>query len=580
MPTILSQLDQAFRQAIHRAFSVDADPLVAASGNSQLADYQSNAAMALAKQLSAAGTKTNPREVAQKIVEAIDLSSIAEPPTIAGPGFINIRLLPGYLATYLASAAPPRLGIDAPANPLTVVIDYSSPNVAKEMAVHHLRSTVIGDAVCNVLEFVGHTVVRQNHLGDWGTQFGMLIALLQEGTTDAAVKIADLEGFYRAAKEKFDADPAFADRARQRVVALQAGDPEARKLWLQICDETRKHYQPIYQRLGVGLKPEHERGESFYNPRLPTVVTDLQAAGIAVESEGAIVSFPDGQGEGKAPLMIRKSDGGYGYGTTDLAAVRFRVNELHADRVIVFTDARQQQHFAHVYKTAASAGWAKHASLEHAPFGSMLGADGKPFKTRSGGTVKLAELLDEAEERALAVVKEKNPDMPEADLKNIARMIGIGAVKYADLSKDRTSDYVFTWDKMLSFDGNTAPYLQYAHARICSIFRKAELSPASLSPSDLTPSDLTLTEPTELALAKHIARFAEVLDAVVRDSRPHLLCTWLYELAGRFSAFYEQCDVLKAHGNTRNSRLLLANTTRSHLATGLRLLGIEAPEQM
>lgn len=575
MPTILSQLDLAFRQAIRRAFTVDAEPLVAASGNAQLADYQSNAAMALSKHLTASGTKSNPRQVAEQIVAAIDLSSIAEPPIIAGPGFINIRLLPAYLAAQLAKAAPPLLGVDAPAKPLTVVVDYSSPNVAKEMAVHHLRSTVIGDAVCNVLEFAGHTVVRQNHLGDWGTQFGMLIALLQDGTSDAAVKIADLESFYRVAKEKFDADPAFADRARQRVVALQAGDPEARKLWLQICDETRKHYQPIYQRLGVGLKPEHERGESFYNPQLATVVTDLQAAGIAVESEGAIASFPDGQAEGKAPLIIRKSDGGYGYGTTDLAAVRFRVNELRADRVIVFTDARQQQHFAHVYKTAAAAGWAKHASLEHAAFGSMLGADGKPFKTRSGGTVKLAELLDEAEERALAVVKEKNPDMPESDLKNIARMIGIGAVKYADLSKDRTSDYVFTWDKMLSFDGNTAPYLQYAHARICSIFRKAELSPASLA-----PSDLTLIEPTELALAKHIARFAEVLDMVARDSRPHLLCTWLYELAGRFSAFYEQCDVLKAQGNTRNSRLLLADTTRSHLATGLRLLGIEAPEQM
>ena len=579
MITFLAQIDRAFRLAIQQAFGVDADPLVASSGNPFLADYQSNAAMALSKQLSATGPKTNPREVAQKIVDKLDLASIAEPATIAGPGFINIKLLPSALVARLQSTRAPHLGLDAPATPLTVVVDYSSPNVAKEMHVGHLRSTVIGDAMCNVMEFLGHKVLRQNHLGDWGTQFGMLIALLQEsgpaGSCDAASKIADLEDFYRAAKQKFDADPAFADRARQQVVALQAGDPDVRKLWLQIVDETRKHFQPIYQRLGVKLRQEHERGESFYNPRLPGVVDELIKSGLAVESDGAIACFPDGQVEGKAPLIIRKSDGGFGYGTTDLAAVRFRVDELGAHRVMIFTDARQQQHFAQVFKISQLAGWARQTSLEHASFGSMLGADGKPFKTRTGGTVKLAELLDEAEERALAVVKEKNPDMPPAELQHIARMIGIGAVKYADLSKDRTSDYVFTWDKMLSFDGNTAPYLQYAHARICSIFRKADLDPASLD-----RASLHLTEPAEITLAKHIARFGEVLDLVARDIKPHLLCTWLYELAGKLSSFYEQCDVLKAEGNARQSRLVLVDITRDHLATGLGLLGIEAPQQM
>lgn len=594
MQTITAQLDAAFRKAIASVFGLEADPLIAPAGNEKFGDYQANAAMGLAKELAKRGEKTNPRAVAEKIKAALDLGDMASEISIAGPGFINVRLSPVWLDQQLAAvAADPRSGIDPVAKPQTVVVDYSGPNIAKELHVGHLRSTIIGDAVARILDFEGHKVIRQNHLGDWGTQFGMLIAYLEtrggkdsldfaserqeklsveERNTEEESLVSDLEVFYRSAKRLFDEDPGFQDKSRKRVVELQAGNPRVLELWKMIVDETRLHYQPLYERLGVQLRQEHERGESFYNPMLPDVVKDLRDKGIAIESEGAVVVPVEGF---ESPLIIEKTGGGYLYGTTDLAAVRYRVGTLHANRVIYFTDSRQSQHFAQVFAAAHKAGWDDAAALEHAPFGTMLGEDGKPFKTRTGGVVKLAELLDEAEERAYKLVTEKNPDLPEDQRQAIARAVGIGAVKYADLSKDRTSDYVFSFDKMLSLDGNTAPYLQYAYARIRSIFRKAG-GEAALAPGAI----IKLESPFEIALAKHILRLGEVLEVVARELKPHHLCSYLYELATRFSGFYENCPVIQSPEPLRSSRLLLCNRTARTLAQGLDLLGIEHPEQM
>ncbi|WP_428938836.1 arginine--tRNA ligase [Fontivita pretiosa] len=577
MPSIISQLDAAFRQAIRAAFDIDADPIVGLSQSENFGDYQSNAAMSLARLVSEkTGQKTSPRAVAEQIRARLNLGNMATEVTIAGPGFINVRLNPQWLAEQLLqAAADPRLGIPKTTSPQTVVVDYSGPNIAKQMHVGHLRSTIIGDAISRVLEFQGHNVIRQNHIGDWGTQFGMLIAYLLENQDwrNSAVHLSDLEEFYRRAKKRFDEDPAFEEESRQIVVRLQRGDPEILEAWRWIVNESRRHFQPIYQRLGVKLRPEDERGESFYNPMLPEVVRELLEKGIAVESEGAVVVFIDGPD--KSPLIIRKSDGGYLYGTTDLAAIRYRVNVLHADRIIYTHDSRQAQHFSQVFRTAQKASWTRGdaVKLEFAPFGTMLGEDGKPFKTRSGDTVKLADLLDEAEQRAYRLVTEKNPDLPEAQRRAIARAVGIGGVKYADLSKDRTSDYVFSWEKMLALDGNTAPYLQYAYARIRSIFRKA-------GTDEVRTDVLILQTPHEIALAKHLLRLCEVIDAVARDLKPHLLCTYLYELATRFSGFYENCPVLQSEQPLRSSRLLLADLTARTLALGLDLLGIEHPEQM
>lgn len=580
MQTIPTQLQQAFRSAIQSAFGIDADPMISVSQNEKFGDYQSNAAMGLARQVATqTGQKTNPRQVAETIKRHLDLGDMASELSIAGPGFINIRLNPAWLARQLAQAATDqRLGIEPVGTPQTVVVDYSGPNIAKELHVGHLRSTIIGDAVSRVIEFQGHNVIRQNHIGDWGTQFGMLITALRrrsggDGVGSAAPgHIEDLEAFYIRAKQAFDSDPAFQDESRKTVVRLQGGNDEELRLWRQIVDETRRHYQPIYQRLGVKLRPEHERGESFYNPLLSDVVKDLRARGIAQESEGATVVFTEGF---ENPVIIEKTGGGYLYATTDLAAIRYRVRELKADRVIYFVDARQSQHFAQVFTVARMASWAGNASLEHAAFGTMLGEDGKPFKTRTGGTVKLKELLDEAEERALAVVTQKNPELPEALRKQIASAVGIGAVKYADLSKDRISDYVFSFNKMLSLDGNTAPYLQYAYARIRSIFRKAagDAPQASAVP-------ITLESPFELALARHILRLGEIIELVSRELKPHHLCNYLYELATKFSGFYENCPVIQSPEPLRSSRLALCDLTARTLALGLDLLGIEHPEQM
>jgi arginyl-tRNA synthetase len=578
MQTISSQLDRIFRSAIQAAFGLDADPLISPSANDKFGDYQSNAAMGLSKLVAEkTGQKTNPRQVAEQIQSKLDLGDIASETSIAGPGFINVRLNPAWLGAQMTSLLPdPRLGVPPVPAPQTVVVDYSGPNIAKELHVGHLRSTIIGDALVRLLAFQGHTVIRQNHLGDWGTQFGMLIANLQDKAAGSnPIEIKDLDAFYVEAKKRFDAEPDFQTRARDNVVKLQSGDPAILAAWKQLVETTREHYLPLYHRLGVLLTPADERGESFYNPLLPAVVADLKNAGIAEESEGATVVFADGKE--KAPLIIQKSGGGYLYGTTDLAAVRYRVSTLHANRIVILTDARQSQHFAQVFATARQAGWAPPTvSLEHASFGTMLGEDGKPFKSRTGGTAKLKDLLDEAEERAAAVVTDKNPELPADQKQTIARQVGLGAVKYADLSKDRTSDYVFSFDKMLALDGNTAPYLQYAHARVRSIFRKAAERGIHYTP----PAQVTLESPYELALAKHILRFGETLDAVARELKPHLLTTYLYDLATRFSGFFENCPVLQSEEPTRSSRLALIDLTARTLAQGLDLLGIQHPEQM
>lgn len=590
METIQTTLEIAFRAAIRDAFGqVEADPLVTISQNDQFGDYQSNAAMPLAKRVAEqTGQKTNPRQVAEKLKSSLDLGAIASEVSIAGPGFINVRLAPAFLSSRLAEAlADDRLGLSPAASPHKVVVDYSGPNIAKQMHVGHLRSTIIGDAISRVIEFQGHEVIRQNHIGDWGTQFGMLIAHLRstgaspvtgdDGRGARPAGIADLEEFYRQAKKRFDEDPQFQDAARKSVVRLQSGEPAEREAWQQIIAETRREYQPIYERLNVKLRQEHERGESFYNPFLADVVKQLRDEGLAVESEGAVAVFVDGPD--KPPMIVEKTGGGFLYATTDLAGVWYRVTQLGAKRLIYTHDARQANHFRQVFWTARKVGWAgDDVQMEYAPFGTMLGEDGRPFKTRSGDTVKLKDLLDEAEERGYAVAKQKaderGTNLPESQLKDIGRAIGIGAVKYADLSKDRISDYVFSWEKMLAMEGNTGPYLQYAYARIRSIFRKAEGRGVS------GEGRVELSSPRELALAKHILRLGDVIELVSRDLKPHLLCLYLYDLATRFSGFYENCPVLQSEEPTRSSRLTLCDLTARTLARGLDLLGIEHPEQM
>lgn len=572
MKTIADLLSITFKRAIERATGLDADPLVGVAQNPAFGDYQSNAAMGLAKQITqTSGQKTNPRAVAEKIMSALDLTEVGGGEvSVAGPGFINVRLDPKWLAERVNDViVQPNRGIEPAEHRQTVVVDYSGPNVAKQMHVGHLRSTIIGDCIARVLDFLGHNVIRQNHIGDWGTQFGMLIALLRSQSNEGELHIADLDQFYKDARKRFDADPAFADEARATVVRLQAGGTEELQKWSAIVDESRRHFQPVYDQLHVLLNADDARGESFYNPMLPSNLNDLREAKVAVASEGATVAFTPGH---ETPLILEKTGGGFGYAATDLAAIRYRVGTLHADRMVYVVGAPQGQHFRQVFDVARRAGWAGNVLLEHAAFGSVLGEDGKMFKTRSGDTIKLIDLLDEAEQRAMAVVSAKNPELPETQKRDIARAVGIGAVKYADLSKDRIGDYVFSWDAMLSMDGNTAPYLQYAYARIESIFRKAGETDESAT--------VLLDTPFELSLAKHALRFGEVLAAVSRELKPHLLCGYLFDLATRFSSFYENCPVLNSESATRASRLRLCRATADTLATGLELLGIEHPEQM
>lgn len=579
MKPIQQLISDAFRQAIQNALSLDAEPMVAPAQNPKFGDYQCNAAMGLVRSVSKqTGTKANPRQIAEQIKAAAEplLQDMASELSIAGPGFINVRLKSDWLADRVASARNnARFDLPLTETPQTVVVDYSGPNIAKQMHVGHLRSTIIGDCIARVLEFRGDNVIRQNHLGDWGTQFGMLITHLRTaGAAGGDSHIEDLEDFYRQAKERFDNEPGFQDKARETVVALQSGGQEELALWSKIVDETRRHFQPLYEMLGVSLTPEHERGESFYNPFLPEVVAQLLEKNVAQKSEGAVVIFTEGY---ESPLIIEKSGGGYLYGTTDLASIRFRTTELKARRLIYVHDSRQSQHFAQVFDAARRAGWADGVTLEFAPFGTMLGEDGRPFKTRSGGTVKLRELLEEAQQRAFALVTEKNANLDESLRREIARAVGIGAVKYADLSKDRTGDYVFTWDKMMSMDGNTGPYLQYALTRIRSIFRKAETTAEQFAASE---RDIALENPFERALALQILKLAEALEVVARELKPHHLCTYLYDLATAFNGFYENCPVLHSEGSTRESRLALCSATARAMDKGLELLGIPRLQQM
>ena len=553
---IQALLSEKVSQALIAAGApADCEPQVRQSAKVQFGDYQANGVMAVAKKLGMA-----PRQLAEQVLSHLDLNGIANKVEIAGPGFINIFLDPAFLADNVNRALQSeRLGVTKP-QAQTIVVDYSAPNVAKEMHVGHLRSTIIGDASVRTLEFLGHKVIRANHVGDWGTQFGMLIAYLEKQQQENAgeMALADLEGFYREAKKHYDEDEAFAERARSYVVKLQGGDQYFLQMWRKLVDITMSQNQITYDRLNVTLTRDDVMGESLYNPMLPGIVADLKAKGLAVESEGATVVFLDEyknkEGEPMG-VIIQKKDGGYLYTTTDIACAKYRYETLHADRVLYYIDSRQHQHHM---------------------FGMMLGKDGKPFKTRAGGTVKLADLLDEALERARRLVAEKNPDMSADELENLAKVVGIGAVKYADLSKNRTTDYVFDWDNMLAFEGNTAPYMQYAYTRVLSVFRKA-----GIDENAMNYAPVVIAEDREAQLAARLLQFEETLSVVAREGTPHVMCAYLYDLAGLFSGFYEHCPILSAESEeTRNSRLKLALLTAKTLKLGLDTLGIETVERM
>ena len=554
----------------------DSEPLVRQSAKVQFGDYQANGVMGAAKKMG-----IPPRQLAEKILEHLDITDIADKVEIAGPGFINIFLSPVWVAQQAEFAlADEHLNITK-VTPETIVIDYSSPNVAKQMHVGHLRSTIIGDASARTLSFLGHNVIRANHLGDWGTQFGMLIAYLEtkQNENAADMALADLEEFYREAKKCYDEDEVFAERARNYVVRLQGGDEYCRTMWRKLVDITMQQNQLTYQRLNVTLTEDDIMGESLYNPMLPGIVADLKAKGLAVESEGATVVFLDEyknkEGEPMG-VIIQKKDGGYLYTTTDIACAKYRHEQLHANRVLYYIDSRQHQHLMQAWTIVRKAGYIPDSmSLEHHMFGMMLGKDGRPFKTRSGGTVRLTDLLDEAHERALTLIREKNPDMDEEELNNIARVVGIGAVKYADLSKNRTTDYIFDWDLMLSFEGNTAPYMQYAYTRVASIFKRAEIDESALT------QPISLTQPHEKQLALRLVQFDETITQVAREGTPHVMCAYLYDLAQSFSGFYENCPILSAEDdNVRQSRLKLARLTARTLKQGLETLGIETVDRM
>ncbi len=555
----------------------DCEPQVRQSAKVQFGDYQANGMMAVAKKLGMA-----PRQLAEQVLTHLDLSGIASKVEIAGPGFINIFLEPAFLAEQVQQAlASDRLGVSQPTRQ-TIVVEYSAPNVAKEMHVGHLRSTIIGDAAVRTLEFLGHHVIRANHVGDWGTQFGMLIAWLEKQQQENAgdMALADLEGFYRDAKKHYDEDEAFAERARNYVVKLQSGDTYFREMWRKLVDITMTQNQITYDRLNVTLTRDDVMGESLYNPMLPGIVADLKAKGLAVESEGATVVFLDEfknkEGDPMG-VIIQKKDGGYLYTTTDIACAKYRYETLHADRVLYYIDSRQHQHLMQAWTIVRKAGYVPDSvPLEHHMFGMMLGKDGKPFKTRAGGTVKLADLLDEALERARRLVAEKNPDMPADELEKLANAVGIGAVKYADLSKNRTTDYIFDWDNMLAFEGNTAPYMQYAYTRVLSVFRKADIDEQALA-----SAPVIISEDREAQLAARLLQFEETLTVVAREGTPHVMCAYLYDVAGLFSGFYEHCPILSAENDAvRNSRLKLAQLTAKTLKLGLDTLGIETVERM
>ena len=557
-------LTERLETALTQAGADNAQAIVGPATRPEFGDYQANGAMAAAKRL-----RMQPRDLAARVIAAADLTGVAASSDVTGPGFISLTIDDDLLAKSLVEH-----GIRALGDGTRIVIDYSHPNLAKEMQVHHLRSTIIGDAMARVLEALGYHVIRQNHIGDWGTQFGRLVAHLNDIGEDAD-RLRDLESFYTQASKRFDDDPAFADRARQAVVDLQSGDPATLARWRRYIDISMAHCQAVYDALGVGLSPEHVRGESAYNDDLSGIVADLDAKGLLTDSDGALCVFMD-QFKGKdgkvVPVIVRKSDGGYLYHSTDLAAVRYRADALRANRVLYIVDARQAMHFRQLFALADAADYGSNVSFEHHPFGMMLGNDGKPFKTRQGGGTRLLDLIDEAKTRARALVQTKNPDLDAREMDDVARAVGIGAVKYADLSKNRTSDYVFDWDAMLSFDGNTAPYLQYAYARIMSLFARGGIDPGSAL------SELAITEPLEHTLALQLARLQETLELVATTVMPHHLCSYLYDVASAFMRFYETCPVLGS--DAQESRLLLCQRTAETLKTGLELLGIETVDRM
>lgn len=575
---IQSILSHKIQQAmIASGADTQSDALVRQSAKVQFGDYQANGIMAAAKKLG-----RNPREFAQQVIEQLDLSEIAEKIEIAGPGFINLFLDKNWLAEQISLAVnDDKLGIQA-TETQTVVADYSSPNVAKEMHVGHLRSTIIGDAVVRTLEFLGNKVIRANHVGDWGTQFGMLIAYLEKVENESAseMELSDLEAFYRAAKEHYDSDPVFAEKARNYVVKLQSGDEYCRTMWKKLVDITMQQNQHNYDRLNVTLTEKDVMGESLYNPMLSDIVSDLKQQGLAVEDEGAFVvyldEFKNKEGEPMG-VIVQKKDGGFLYTTTDIAAAKYRYETLKADRALVFSDTRQSQHMQQAWSITRKAGYVPdNFQLEHKNFGMMLGKDGKPFKTRTGGTVKLADLLDEAVERATQLIQEKSTALSTQEKAAVIEAVAIGSVKYADLSKNRTTDYVFDWDNMLSFEGNTAPYMQYAYTRIRSIFNRSELNE-----QDLSESPVVLSNEKERLLAIKLLQFEEAIQIVAKEGTPHVLCTYLYELAGVFSSFYEHCPILNNEDEQiKRSRLKLALLTEKTLKQGLDLLGIKTVDKM
>ncbi|TDB97748.1 arginine--tRNA ligase [Actinomadura sp. 7K534] len=575
---VLAARVQAALSAAFGPSYADTDPVIRPS---QFADLQANVALPLAKKL---GRK--PRDVAQEIVANLDTAGVVADVQVSGPGFINLTLSDAWIAGEAQrTLEDERLAVPAAEKPQKVVVEYSSPNVAKEMHVGHLRTTIVGDAIARILDFLGHDVVRDNHVGDWGTPFGMLIEHLLDLGEEAAARgdssVSDLTAFYQAAREKFDGDPGFADRSRTRVVKLQAGDPETLRLWQVLVDVSKRYFNDVYGRLGVTLTDDDIKGESFYNDLLAPTARELEEKGIAVISDGALCAFPPGftgrEGE-PLPVIIRKSDGGYNYSTTDLATIRYRVDTEHVDRMIYVVGAPQSLHFQMVFAVSRMAGWLDdEVKAEHAQIGNVLGTDGKILRTRAGGTVKLSELLDEAVERAGAVFDGIQHDEPfdDATREAIVRDVAMGAVKYADLSVARDSEYIFDFDRMISFNGKTGPYLQYAAARIRSIFRKG-----GLAPEDAT-GPIVVGHPAERALALELLGFGAVLKQAGDTAEPHRLAGYIYAVADAYTTFYENCPVLKAPDDeTRASRLALCAATLRTLVTGLSLLGVPTPERM
>ncbi len=585
MTSINEQLTQTFKEAFVKAFGADFkdfDPQVGPARDLRHGDYQANIALPLAKKLG-----KNPREIAQIIINNLSVDNICETPTIGGPGFINLKLKPSYLQTQLKPLYnDERLGIKKVANSNKVIVDFSSPNIAKEMHVGHLRSTIIGDCLARTLEFLGYEVLRLNHVGDWGTQFGMLITYLKEVYPDAltqadALDIGDLVDFYKQAKKRFDEDKNFQETAREAVVKLQSGEEKSLKAWRLLCEQSRREFQVIYDRLDVNLT---ERGESFYNPFLEDVVKDLDQQGILEKNQGAQCVFLEGftnKSGDPLPLIVQKSDGGYNYATTDLAALRYRIKEDGVKRIIYVTDAGQSNHFAQVFQVAKRANFLPDTvEVVHVPFGLVKGEDGKKLKTRSGATIKLKDLLDEAIsyahkdlENRLQLEERKES---QKFIDNVAQIVGISAVKYADLSQNRTSDYIFSYDKMLALQGNTAPYMLYAYARIQSISREGNIDYENLG-EDI---QIILQDDTEIDLGKYLLQLSDTIKEVERTLLPNRLCDYLYELSKKFNRFYENCPVLKSDEPVKTSRLLLCNLTARTLKLGLSLLGIPVLERM